>query len=182
MSGKDRISTAIALCVSFLLFMLHGCASTDVFTRLNKAYSGRVYLRILLYADLDFEYQEKLEVELRGRLQKKGTTSMMAHELFFPGTLEENAERTSQAVTDNDLDAILLIGLSDLGQGSSTGGLDTPEPWAWFHAELLDAETNESVWKADIKSRGLMYASWQTIVKSVAGGLTSRLKKDGRIR
>jgi len=61
---------------------------------------------------------------------------------------------------------------------TTSGGYYVSKPWARFTLRLFDAKTGEVVWIASARSRGNAFASWNTLMNSVAVKTVEQLNND----
>jgi hypothetical protein len=61
-------------------------------------------------------------------------------------------------------------------------GMTYNKPWAKFTANLYDITSGQSVWYATSTTGGNAFASWSTVVHSMADKTVERLQQDGVIR
>jgi hypothetical protein len=153
----------------------------------------------------DIGLRQDAETVFERRLAECNIECMPSHKLFFPSR-QYSEEEAGRLISQNSIDAVLIVTLSDAGtsssyvpqqsyteaqsqiigntvSGSSTttssGGYSIEKPWASFTAQLFDCQTGHVVWVASANTGGNAYASGGTLVRSMADKTVQQLKKDG---
>jgi hypothetical protein len=185
--------------------ILGGCASTSMTSVPNPQVAPRSYQHVLVVFPLaDLELRQTAEDEL---VSRAGANFTQSYGVLFPGRTY-SAEELASALQENDIDAVLLISLSDAGSTSSyvppsystscslystsqgcvstttstSGGYSLDKPWANFAATLFDLKQNAVVWYATARSGGNAFADSEDLVRSMVRKTAERLVNDGVVR
>lgn len=189
-------------------FMATNCASTRIASQGDPSFANKSYSMVLLYVDLfDLDLRKEAELSLQGKLSQYGIKCLPAHQIFFPGRVYSDFE-TANIIESNQIDATLIINISDAGatstyippttqtqtnawisgnylSGSSTtrtyGGYNIAKPWASFTAQLIDVNARTVVWIASAQTSGNAFADAKTLLRSMATETAKRLVKDKKV-
>lgn len=199
----------VAMSLPLLLVLgVVGCASTSMSSLVNSNISPREYQRVMVafpLADLELRQVAEDEFVRRAAVPDRFVPS---YKLFFPGQ-QYGDEEFVAVLRENNVDAVLMISLSDAGtssvyvpQGSSTttcttwtssqgcvqaststsGGYSLNKPWASFTAALVDLEQSAVVWYATARTGGNAFADSEDLLRSMARKTMETLNGDGVVR
>jgi hypothetical protein len=159
----------------------------------------------------DLGLQQELENKLCSQLELLGVTCQTGHEFFFRAseyTIDEVGEKLDKKGIQAVLIVMPLdAGVSKttlpeelhsdtkswLGRSSGgyyynerstiykTGGQTIRKPWASFEVRLWDIASDDVVWYATAQTAGNAFASFTTVVRSMASKTVSRLSKAGLV-
>ena len=166
----------------WILLALPACASTNVTSLRAPDMLADPYSRIMVYFPLgDLRLRQLVEDEFveeddRGYF-------VPSYSVLFPG--REYTELDIQDILImNSVDALLMLSLSDSGDNSNYNAalnMVVNQPWAFFNAELLEAESYSSVWVSTAESKGYHATDMDDLLRSMARRTVTQLYSDGLI-
>ena len=194
--------------VTVAALIAFGCASTDISSVNDPAHIGVKYGAIVMVAPFDdIESRRTAEgwfVEEFGELGITAIPSM----LILPPTREYTSEEFDAKIVASNADGVMYISLTDsyetqtyVPQSSTTtgsihvygssayysettqhsGGYFVGKPVVKYYLRLIDVESGETAWVASSTTRGNAYASFGTLMFSLADKASKQLLKDGKL-
>lgn len=96
--------------------LISGCATTNMKTYVDPEHKGKKYTKILIDSpNANFEFKDLLLSDICEKLQKYSVTCVRKDEIF-PPTREYSDSQLFEVISNNKIDAWLVIGI---GTGSS---------------------------------------------------------------
>jgi hypothetical protein len=186
--------------------LLSACAKTSMTSTVSPIGSETTYSRVLVQFPVpDIRLREFVEYEFATQVP----AVFIAGHLLFPPTREYTNEEVLSRLIEEDIDALLLVRLSDAGTSTKqveasratacsirvgrrggcyqgftapTGGGAIDQSWAFFEASLMDMTTREVVWTGSAESKGSQFSGSDDVLRSMARKAVERLRADGVIR
>jgi hypothetical protein len=195
--------------IAVTMFILSGCAFTDMESFKDPAFAKTKYRKIVVMARIgDLKNNKYAEDQFLKSFSKKDVDGISSMTLF-PPTREVSAQEMSKTLNENQVEAVLIVALTDywtdsykMPDSSTTQGSGTiygnsfqysgtttyqtgptlHKPRAKFEVRLFDVRTDSVAWMASSFSKGNAYANINTIMDSLADKTVSSLSKEGLIR
>jgi len=203
---KSGYRSILSLLIS-LLFLITGCASTDMTSEANPDITTHHYETILAVGYFgSLELRKDAENELCEDIVGDTTTKCIeSNSVFFPGETY-SAEDTSKKLAALHVDAVLTI--RPIGSGTSSayippttyatgtahaygntvtgtatsqtfGGFSVHKPWENLEITLYSIADKKIAWYATGQSHGNAHASWDDLIESAADKCVDKLLDDG---
>jgi hypothetical protein len=194
---KTKLAVFTVLC-----FLVYGCASTSITSVIDQRSFKHPYSRLLAistFSDLS------MKAQIEGIIQKDlmyNKISCWAGVQLLPPTREYTPEEINSIIRENNIDGILIIGLTDfwtsqqhipetastsgrvsiIGNSinysqrtTSYGGFDISKPRLSFESRFYDATTGEVVWMSTSTTKGNAFASFSDLAASLSASVLTRL-------
>lgn len=184
--------------IIFGIYFLASCASTNVTSFKDREYAKSNYTKIaVLSGASDLEGRKKLERAFVVSLGEQGVLAVSLIDLI-PPTRNVTKDELKQVLLGQGCDCLLMIQLIDAytenvsmpgyastvwGRGGSfttySGGGTVSKPRAKFKIDLIDSNSEKTVWTSSTFTAGNTFAGVDTVVNSLAASTVNKLKEDG---
>jgi hypothetical protein len=182
------------------------CTRTRMTSSLSPEATGATYSRILVVFSVpDLRLREFVE----NQFASQSPSVFIPGHSILPPTREYSNEEILGRLSQEHVDALLLVRLSDAGtdtkpvQAARTtacsggggqgrgcfGGFITPsgggtinQSWAFFDSSLMDMSTRIVVWTGSAESKGSQFSGSDDVLRSMALKTVERLREDGVVR
>lgn len=194
------------LLVLSIIFLLSGCAQTQLTSFTDPEFEGKTYSNVMILTYFT-------NIQLRNEVEKAFTNLFISNSCncsasidLIPPTREYNADNINKAVFDNHIDSILELNIIDANTntehystGSYTSGTastygnttyynaySTPQSFnvtktkITYQIKMYDAATGKVAWVASATVNGTD-ASTKELAKSLAKQVMEKLQQDGLI-
>lgn len=193
----------------FSFILIEECASANINSFRDPAFEETRFQRILVVAQfVDLESRTNAECTFAARLAGDSVESMPSIRILIP-TRTYKDEEFFEVLSENKIDGVLIVTLSDAysdeayvppfsethGQATLSGSIVTysghthnyggyyvSKPRIRCELRLYDATTANMAWFATSFTRGNTYATFDTLINSLADTAARRLRKDGLLR
>lgn len=199
---------AIFVLFIWILF-IGGCASTSMTSFRDPSFATKTFHKILVVAPFaDMESKTKAEGAFVKRLAKYSAEGIPSIQVFMPTRTYTN-EELLKLLSENMIDGVLLVTLTDAytkqayvpassstyGQATLTGntvnysahtqqygGYYISKPRVRYEMRLYDVLTGNTAWVATSLTRGNAFASFDTLIGSLADTAVDKLRDDGLLK
>ncbi|MBN3033199.1 MAG: hypothetical protein JW873_03810 [Candidatus Saganbacteria bacterium] len=179
----------------FALFLICGCADTNVTSFRDPDFKDTVYKKLLIvvpFSDLDLK--KTAEESLQKAFQAKEIEVLIGFQTI-PPTRDFSYEELSKILKTNGIDGVLILAVSDYwkdqayvpetstSRGSAyiignsiqynsttnkSGGYYISKPRIKFECRLFDVKTGKVAWMATSMTRGNAFANFTVLADSLA--------------
>jgi Tol biopolymer transport system component len=181
------------------------CAKTRMTSSVSPTASGANYSRILVvFPAPDLRVRAFVEDEFTAEVP----TIFIPGYSLLPPVREYSNDEVLKRLNEAQIDALLLVKLSDAGTSSksvqasranacargsqgrrgcfqgftaSSGGGSINQAWAFFQTSLMDMNTLEVVWTGSAQSKGSQFSGSDDVLRSMVKKAVERLREDGLV-
>jgi hypothetical protein len=181
------------------MLLLASCATTEVTSFKDREYAKSNYNKIAVWALMGPVSRQKVERALVVSLGEQGVSAVSLIDLI-PPTRDPSGKEIKQTIQGQGCDGVLVIRLIDAytkysstpgysstvwGKNSSfttySGGETVSLPRVKFKIDLMDTDSEKTVWTSSTFTAGNAGAGGGTLVNSLASSTVKKLKEDGMI-
>lgn len=187
--------------IIFSIFFIASCANTRITSFKDREYAKSNYTHIAVWgsSSMGNASRQKVERAFVGSLVEQGISAISLIDLI-PPTRNPSGEDIKRAILSQGCDCVLTIQLIDAyteygttsgysstiwGKNSSfttySGGETYSLPRVKFKIELMDTNSEKTVWTSSTFTAGNAGAGGDTLVNSLAASTVKKLKEDGLI-
>jgi hypothetical protein len=183
----------------FGILLLASCATTKVTSFKDSEYAKSNYNKIAVWALMGPVSRQKMERALVVSLGEQGVSAISLIDLI-PPTRDPSGKEIKQTIQGQGCDGVLVIRLIDAykdygttpgysstvwGKYSSfttySGGETYSLPRVKCKIDLMDTDSEKTVWTSSTFTAGQAGAGADTLVNSLAASTVNKLKADGLI-
>lgn len=199
--------------VTLPVFLLIGCATTNLSSFRAPEFADASYRRIMIsvpFADFGTRIEaETIFLKACSWYSNWRDITCLSYIQVLPPTQEYTAEEIAKALSDQHIDALMVIRMTNAystqayvpeftttsgratasgntmsysGQSFSYGGFSVSKPTVQFEIKLFDAASSKVAWIGGSTTRGNANAGFDTLLRSLANSALQRLDQDGLIK
>lgn len=177
--------TVYTVCsAGILALFIAGCASTNIASSVDPAYAGKVFNKIVVFADTnDLVVRSEFEVKFVQQCKESGVNAASWLQLY-PATRVFSDSSRDSVLKANGVDGFLDITFVETGYRYNYG--TTPSPWAKIKAILYDDSNWKTAWVASLSSElhgtNGFADPFSTLISSFCEKMVDQLAKDGMVK